>query len=143
MPTNTQIFDYSKWNSQLGELSKKYQETPPYPHIVLENFLNPRVLDACITEFNKLNETDGWIFERGRELTFSPDTGELLSDQPFASKSEAQFKEKPELMLLIDQRPIDLSLRQLRELIDYLTAEHSPKVVSYAVRYFGLIADTR
>jgi hypothetical protein len=47
--------------AQLPELSKKYQSADPYSHIVLENFLNPAVLDDCITEFNRLNETDGWI----------------------------------------------------------------------------------
>lgn len=61
MTTTTQIFDYSKWTSQLDELSKRYQKASPYPHIVLENFLNPEVLKDCIAEFNKLNETDGWI----------------------------------------------------------------------------------
>lgn len=61
MPTNTQIFDYQAWNSQLPDLGKKYQSAAPYPHIVLENFLNPAVLDKCIAEFNTLNETDGWI----------------------------------------------------------------------------------
>jgi hypothetical protein len=59
--TTTQIFDYSKWTAQLPELSKKYQSASPYPHIVLENFLDPGVLMACIAEFNRLNETDGWI----------------------------------------------------------------------------------
>jgi len=42
-------------------LSKQYQEANPYPHIVLENFLNPAVLDECIEEFNTLNKADGWI----------------------------------------------------------------------------------
>jgi hypothetical protein len=59
--TTTQIFDYSKWTGQLDELSTRYQKASPYPHIVLENFLNPEVLKDCIAEFNKLNETDGWI----------------------------------------------------------------------------------
>jgi len=59
--TLTQIFDYKKWNDQLPELSKRYQDASPYPHIVLENFLDPGVLDECIGEFNTLNETDGWI----------------------------------------------------------------------------------
>ena len=59
--TVTQIFDYAKWNSELPELSKQYQSASPYPHIVLENFLNPEALDECIAEFNKLNESDGWI----------------------------------------------------------------------------------
>lgn len=84
----------------------------------------------------------GWQFKDGRTLTFSPETGELLADQPFAEKFAATFHETPDLMLLIDRRPIDLSLHELRELIDYLTVEHSPKVVDYAVRYFSLIADT-
>lgn len=59
--TATQIFDYAKWNNELPELSKQYQFASPYPHIVLDNFLNPEMLDECIAEFNKLNEADGWI----------------------------------------------------------------------------------
>ncbi len=84
----------------------------------------------------------GWQFQRGRLLSFAAETGELIADQPFTDKFVAAYEEKPELMLLIDRRPIDLSLRELRTLIDYLTSEHSPKAVDYAVRYFGLIADT-
>ncbi|MDP4148427.1 MAG: 2OG-Fe(II) oxygenase [Bacteroidota bacterium] len=61
MKTQTQIFDYAAWNDRLPELSKRYQSASPYPHIVLENFLDPDTLDECIGEFNKLNETDGWI----------------------------------------------------------------------------------
>ena len=61
MQTATQIFDYANWNSELPELSKRYQSASPYAHIVLENFLNPELLDDCIEEFNKLNEADGWI----------------------------------------------------------------------------------
>src|SRR6185312_9176084 len=59
--TTTQVFDYSKWTAQLPELSRRYQSAKPYPHIVLENFLDPDVLKDCIAEFNRLNETDGWI----------------------------------------------------------------------------------
>ena len=61
LETIAQIFDYTKWNNKLPELSTQYQSASPYPHIVLENFMNPEVLDECITEFNKLNEADGWI----------------------------------------------------------------------------------
>jgi len=61
LETLTQIFDYAKWNGLLPELSQQYQSASPYPHIVLDNFLDPEVLDECVTEFNKLNEADGWI----------------------------------------------------------------------------------
>ncbi len=61
MHSITNIFDYNKWNSQLPELNKQYQNADPYPHIVLENFLNAKVLEECVKEFNELNKTDGWI----------------------------------------------------------------------------------
>lgn len=85
---------------------------------------------------------NGWRFKDGRELTFDPETGELRGSMPFAEKFAANYHEDPGLMLLIDRKAVDLSLHQLRVLIDYLEIEHSPKAVSYAVRYFGLIADT-
>jgi lipopolysaccharide export system permease protein len=84
----------------------------------------------------------GWIFKNGRELTFLPDTGELVSTQPFDEHVEASFKEDPKLMLLIDRKPSELSLPQLHRLIDYFAIESNPKGTPYAVRYFGLMADT-
>jgi lipopolysaccharide export system permease protein len=83
-----------------------------------------------------------WTFERGRESSFDPDTGVQLSSEPFASRRFAQFHEDPRLMLLIDRRPIDLSFSELRRLINYYALEENPKGVPYAVRYYGLIADT-
>ena len=56
-----QIFNYTEWNKKLPELSKRYQSADPYPHIVLENFLNSETLDQCSEEFNALNKADGWI----------------------------------------------------------------------------------
>lgn len=87
-------------------------------------------------------EHGGWIFEHGRTLTFAPDSGELLGSKPFDQLAEPKYREDPDLMLLIDRKPIDLSLHELRALMDYLEVEHNPKIVAYAVRYFSLIADT-
>lgn len=86
--------------------------------------------------------TGGWVFVRGRLLTFAPDTGESIGSRPFARLVKADYHENPNLMLLIDRKPIDLSLHELHDLIAYLEAEHSPNVVTYAVRYDSLIADT-
>jgi lipopolysaccharide export system permease protein len=84
----------------------------------------------------------GWVFKDGRELTFAPETGELLGSKPFTEWIAPQYREKPELMLLIDRKATDLSLFQLRMLIDHLEVEHTTKATAYAVRYFSLIADT-
>jgi lipopolysaccharide export system permease protein len=85
---------------------------------------------------------EGWMFKDGRELTFDPATGELVSTAPFALKTMSRYHEDPKLMLLVDRRPVDLSFPELRQLIDYFEYEKSPKVTPYAVRYFSLIADT-
>lgn len=84
----------------------------------------------------------GWVFMNGRELTFRVDTGEVEANSPFDEKAETGFREDPQLMLLIDRKPTNLSLPQLRNLIDYFAIANNPKGTRYAVRYFGLIADT-
>ncbi len=61
LTTPATVIDLNHWNSELPMLSRQYQEASPYPHIVLENFLNPAQLDKCIDEFNQLNKSDGWI----------------------------------------------------------------------------------
>ena len=86
---------------------------------------------------------EGWIFKDGRELTFDPESGELLGTTSFARQVVSRFQEDPKLMLLIDTRPVrDLSFPELRLLIDYFEAENTAKVTPYAVRYYGLLADT-
>ena len=84
---------------------------------------------------------NGWMFINGRELTFSPETGELTGSRYFDEQFEAKYREQPSLMLLIDRKPTHLSLWELRELVSYLEVEQSPKLALYAVRYYGLIAD--
>jgi len=61
LQTSLQLFDYGRWNNQLSNLNRQYQAASPYPHIVLENFLDPHILARCIAEFDRLNEADGWI----------------------------------------------------------------------------------
>ncbi|ACB75304.1 LptF/LptG family permease [Opitutus terrae] len=101
-----------------------------------------RELQRIVAEQAWFEAERGWTFRNGRELTFRPDTGELESTVPFTERVEAQFREDPKLMLLIDRKPTDLSLPQLRRLIDYYAIEENPKGTPYAVRYFGLVADT-
>ncbi len=82
----------------------------------------------------------GWVFRKGREMGFD-EAGINTSSVPFTERFFPRFQERPELMMLIDRRPIDLSFTELRQLIDYFSRQNNPKAVPYAVRYFGLIAD--
>ena len=45
-------------------------------------------------------------------------------------------------MLLIDRNPRDLSFFELQRIVEHFTREDNPKVTRYAVRYYGLLADT-
>lgn len=107
-------------------------------------------LDAARRETRRLTAAEawrdparrGWIFRNGRELTFAPETGELIGSKPFEEIFAPHYREDPELMLLIDAKPSHLSLPELRRLLDQLELERSPKVPRYAVRYYGVIAET-
>jgi lipopolysaccharide export system permease protein len=84
-----------------------------------------------------------WVFTNGREMSFDPDTGEMQHPVAFTEKVESRFNEDPSLMLLIDRGdPRNLSFFELRRVVDYFSAEDNPKVNRYAVRYYGLLADT-
>jgi len=109
---------------------------------VSELDMNRREVRRLVAAQAWANPSGGWTFADGRVLTFVSETGEMTGSKPFQRLEQPTYDEKPNLMLLIDRKPIDLSLHELRELMGYLESEHSPKVVNYAVRYYSLIADT-
>jgi lipopolysaccharide export system permease protein len=82
-----------------------------------------------------------WIFHQGRELTFDVSTGEQYSQASFDEKLEPRFDEDPKLMLLVNQRPADLSFFELPKVVDYYKADGNTMGIAYAVRYYGLLAD--
>ncbi|HXA14516.1 MAG TPA: LptF/LptG family permease, partial [Opitutaceae bacterium] len=83
-----------------------------------------------------------WVFRHGRELVFDLESGVPVSSMPFDEKREYRYDEDPKLMLLVDQRPEDLSFFELRRVMEYYQAEDNTKGIAYAVRYFGLLANT-
>ena len=108
------------------------------------------VLDARRREVRRLLADEAWfdgarrawMFHRGRELTFDRETGAPTDSVPFEEKVEPQFDEDPKLMLLVTQRPQDLSFFELRRVMEYYRTENNSLGIAYAVRYFGLLADT-
>lgn len=84
----------------------------------------------------------GWVFKDGWQLNFDPETGDAAPPERITELHRPDFDEDPELMLLIDRRPSDLSFFELRRLRDYFALSENPKGIAYSVRYFGLIANT-
>ncbi len=53
------VFPYSRWNSQLPVLARRYREGNPVPHLLLPDFLDPEVARAIADEFPDHN-TQAW-----------------------------------------------------------------------------------
>jgi lipopolysaccharide export system permease protein len=84
----------------------------------------------------------GWIFREGRETWLDPATGEVLRTRAFAERRAPHYTEDPDVMLVFDVKPDDLSFRELRRLLAHHRAEDNPKIAAYAVRYYGMLANT-
>jgi hypothetical protein len=54
------IIDLRRWESELPELAKKYQAAAPFPHIVLDGFIERSAADECSRVFPRV-EDKGWI----------------------------------------------------------------------------------
>jgi lipopolysaccharide export system permease protein len=62
---------------------------------------------------------------------------------PFSEKVLPHYTEDPDLMRIFDIKPTALSFLDLQRIIDFYSIEQgNPKVIQYAVRYYGLLADT-
>lgn len=53
------ILDLAKWESEIGEIAPRYQGASPYPHIVLDEFLDAGAARAAMEEFPPL-DGGGW-----------------------------------------------------------------------------------
>ncbi len=54
------IFPYSRWQSEMPFLLKRYRSAEPFPHIVLDNFLNPETAEKAAAEFPPIGSEE-WI----------------------------------------------------------------------------------
>jgi lipopolysaccharide export system permease protein len=87
------------------------------------------------------DDTQGhWVFLEGRELLFDPITGDPMRTIPFKEKVFDGFNEDPSLMLALHKEPKELSLFELRRIIETVPVEENPAVRAYLVRYFSLLA---
>jgi hypothetical protein len=80
------------------DLCRAYNSAEPYPHIVIEDFLPPAVLDRCLAEFPGQTAIPETSFNRAQErlkMTFNPDTLGSFARHLFYS-----FNSKPFICVL-------------------------------------------
>lgn len=54
------LFDYDRWQATLPADAQQYQQNQPYPHIALDNFLEPWAAERALASFPAVGDT-GWI----------------------------------------------------------------------------------
>ena len=87
------------------------------------------------------DDTQGsWTFLNGRELLLDPETGDPLRSLSFKEKTFEDFNEDPSLMLGLHKKPNELSLFELRRIIEAVPPEENPAIHAYEVRYYSLLA---
>jgi lipopolysaccharide export system permease protein len=107
-------------------------------------------LNAWNQEYSKIqarecfyNNAQGkWIFLRGRELGFNVDNGSQETSKPFQKLELDGLIETPSLLLTLESRAKDLSLFQLKAILDYYQGEDNPKAIPFQVKYHSILAGT-
>lgn len=54
------LFDYDRWQATLPADAQRYGQNQPYPHIALENFLEPWAAERALSQFPAVGDA-GWI----------------------------------------------------------------------------------
>lgn len=110
--------------------------------------VNVHTRDAAGHELSRLSareayydDTRGyWVFVDGRELVMNIETEDPLRIISFEKRIFEDFHEDPSLMLALHKKPKELSLFEIRRIIDAVSPEENPAVHAYLVRYFSLFA---
>lgn len=90
--------------------------------------------------FNTAQER--WTFLQGRNLSFNVETGAQETSKPFKQLELEGLVETPRLLLTLEQRAKNLSLFELRTILDYYEGENNPKAIPFQVRYHSILAGT-
>ncbi len=100
-----------------------------------------RVVRRVMAREAEFDEDRGhWIFRDGRDITFDPETRWAVRSPVFDELAVESFTESPHFMLLLDRRPRDLSLFELREVLEFFADSNGPERNQYAVQYHDILA---
>ncbi|MGC9452025.1 MAG: LptF/LptG family permease [Oceanipulchritudo sp.] len=78
----------------------------------------------------------GWTFLEGRQTEFSETTGEPVRSLAFEELRLRSFTEDPDLMKALEKEAKDLSLSELKSVVDYLRPAEDPRLATYAVTFY-------
>ena len=98
-----------------------------------------RISHALVSETASFDEaTRTWTLKNGKELFY--ENGQLLRQPKFSERKESEFSENPSLMALIGRKTSDLSLPEIRQILNETDAQSNPRISEYEVYYNSVLA---
>ena len=70
------LFDPTAMKSRGLELQEKYRTAAPFPHVVIDDFVSPAMLDLCLRQFPQTPDPESRSFDREQErykTSYNPD----------------------------------------------------------------------
>lgn len=99
-----------------------------------------RISKAIIAQSGKYDKTAGtWAFQNGREL-FYDGNGELVRQPSFEEKIVSDLPENPSLMSLFSYDAKDLSLPEIRKILEESGKTGNSRLAEYEVYYYSVLA---
>lgn len=99
-----------------------------------------KITSAICALSGKYNEdTQTWEMRQGKEFFYDA-TGHLLRQPKFEKMEIADFSENPSLMTLIGRKPSDLSIPEIRRILNETDEKSNPRISEYAVYYNSVLA---
>lgn len=81
-----------------------------------------------------------WVLNHGREMKFDQATGDIYFNHGFDQKLMTDFDEEPQLMLTLAKEAQDLSIDEIKALLDKISPQDNPQMHAYEVRYNSILA---
>ena len=85
-------------------------------------------------------DTGDWIFTNGNELFYDGNTDEPYRNRRFETLVKSNYKDRPDIMVALRKKPQDLSLFELRQVLDAYEGYENPELIPYEVRFYRILA---
>jgi len=97
-----------------------------------------RITEAWVARYGEFK--NHWTFKDGRHLRYNPADGRLLEQPRFDHLELPALTESPRLMLALNEKPRDLSINEIRAVLEQTGGETSRRMALWSVQYHYVLA---
>jgi lipopolysaccharide export system permease protein len=112
-----------------------------YGVFVYQNDARGRPVEAWLARYGYFDEGRGhWVLEDGRHLRFDGVGGKIVAEPAFKRLALPGLVERPRVMLALNKKPRDLSIRELGSVLEHAGGERTARMAAWAVQYHYVLA---